>query len=126
VQTWQRRYHQIQAKPDDATWVTRLVVLRNTNTVVGRAGFHAAPDERGMVEVGYEIDPAHQRKGYGSAAIKIMLDVARSDPAVHVVRASVSPANAVSRGMVLQQGFSKVGEEMDDEDGLEEVYELPL
>jgi [ribosomal protein S5]-alanine N-acetyltransferase len=126
VRTWQRRYHQIQATPDDATWVTRLVVLRNTNTVVGRAGFHAAPDERGMVEVGYEIDPAYQRRGYGSAVINIMLDVARSDPAVNVVRASVGLANAVSREMVLRRGFIKVGEELDNEDGLEEVYELPV
>ena len=38
----------------------------------------------------------------------------------------MSPANAVSRHMVLREGFVKVGEEMDDEDGLEEVFELRL
>jgi ribosomal-protein-alanine N-acetyltransferase len=41
------------------------------------------------------------------------------------VRASVSPDNAVSRGLVLAHGFVEVGDQWDDEDGLEIVYEVP-
>lgn len=29
-----------------------------------------------MVELGYEIDPAHMRKGHGTTAMRIMIDMA--------------------------------------------------
>jgi hypothetical protein len=45
---------------------------------------------------------------------------------VTTVRASVSPGNAVSRDLVRAHGFVEVGEQDDDEDGLEIVYERPV
>jgi hypothetical protein len=45
---------------------------------------------------------------------------------VTTVRASVGPGNTVSRDLVLAHGFAPVGEQMDDEDGLEIVYERPV
>ena len=39
------------------------------------------------------------------------------------MRASVSPDNAPSRDLVLSEGFVAVGEQMDEEDGLEIVYD---
>jgi L-amino acid N-acyltransferase YncA len=43
---------------------------------------------------------------------------------VHTVRATISPDNAASCQLASQYGFSEVGEEWDDEDGLEVIYEL--
>lgn len=126
VGTWRRRYLQVLNDPTDALWVTRLVVVRETREIIGRAGFHGKPDERGMVEIGYAIDPLYRRKGYGREVARIMVDVARGDPNVKVVRASVAPHNLVSRRIVVGFGFEKVGEEMDEEDGLEEVFELAV
>jgi [ribosomal protein S5]-alanine N-acetyltransferase len=42
-----------------------------------------------------------------------------------VVRATISPGNTASRRLVEQYGFVEVGEQLDDEDGLEIVYEVP-
>lgn len=121
---WRRRYHQIAQDPTDAIWVTRVLVHTASGEIVGRAGFHGKPDAvTGAVEVGYEIDPVHRRKGHGRAALEIMLDVAQRDPRVKCVRASVSPGNVASKNLIMQYGFGKVGEQMDEEDGLEEVYE---
>ena len=78
-----------------------------------------------MVEVGYSIDTAERRRGYARAALRWMLARAATEPGVRVVRASVSPDNAVSRGLVLAHGFVEVGDQWDDEDGLEIVYEVP-
>ena len=50
---------------------------------------------------------------------------ARREPLVRVVRATISPDNAASRSLVLQHGFVEVGEQWDDEDGLEIVFEVP-
>jgi RimJ/RimL family protein N-acetyltransferase len=94
-------------------------------TAVGRAGFHGAPDENGMVEVGYAIDPAYRRRGYARAALAFLLDRAAREPAVRTVRASVRPDNHASRALIESTGFVPVGQQWDDEDGLETVYERP-
>jgi [ribosomal protein S5]-alanine N-acetyltransferase len=43
---------------------------------------------------------------------------------VRTVRASISPDNIASRRLVEQYGFVEVGEQWDDEDGLERVFEV--
>ncbi len=57
---------------------------------------------------------------------RALLDRARQDPAVTTFRATVSPDNAASRDLVLSEGLVEVGEQQDDEDGVEIVYELAV
>jgi RimJ/RimL family protein N-acetyltransferase len=76
-----------------------------------------------MVEVGYAVDPAHQRLGYARAAFEALLERANREQDVRTVRATITPDNAPSRNLVLQYGFTEVGEQWDDEDGLETIFE---
>jgi RimJ/RimL family protein N-acetyltransferase len=124
--TWRYRSAQLAADPSVAGWITGAVVDLDLDVVVGRAGFHGPPDERGMVEVGYAIDPAHRRGGYARAALVALLDRAEREPAVRVVRASIRPDNTASLALVEQYGFAVVGEQDDDEDGRELVLEVAL
>jgi ribosomal-protein-alanine N-acetyltransferase len=78
-----------------------------------------------MVEVGYSIDPQYRRQGYGKAALRILIEIARGE-GVKVVRATVGVENGVSRGMVVKEGFVEKGEQWDDVDGREIVWELDL
>jgi [ribosomal protein S5]-alanine N-acetyltransferase len=126
IGTWRRRARQVVDTPADLAWVTGLLVDEDTGEVVGKAGFHAAPDENGLVEVGYAVDPAYRRRGYARAALLLMIERARSDPSVRVFRVTVSPDNAASLGLVAQLPFVEVGEQWDDEDGLETIFELPV
>ena len=126
VGVWQRRAVQVIDVPEDLPWVTGVLVDDETGAVVGGAGFHAAPDADGMVEAGYGVDPDHRRRGYARAALLLMIDRARSDPSVRVFRVTVSPDNAASLGLVAQLPFVEVGEQWDDEDGLETIFELPV
>lgn len=121
---WARRSEQVRAEPASAGWITRVIWAEDISTAVGRAGFHGPPDERGMVEVGYSVDPAFQRRGYARAALEALLERARFEPGVRVVRASISPDNEPSLRLIAGYGFEKTGEQWDDEDGLEIVYEL--
>lgn len=123
---WKRRAAQVRASADDAIWVTRIIVDAQTGAIVGRAGFHGPPDENGMIEVSYSIDPLCRRRGHARAALKIMLDVAAGDARVKVVRASISPTNVASMRVVTKNGFKKVGEQWDDEDGLEKIWEVAV
>ncbi len=121
---WQRRLAQVQADPAEAGWVTGVIWDEQRRIAVGRAGFHAQPDAGGLVEIGYAVDPAYRRRGYARAAFEALLARAAADPRVRRVRVTISPDNAASYGLVAQYGFVEVGEQWDDEDGLEIVYEI--
>jgi RimJ/RimL family protein N-acetyltransferase len=121
---WRMRAAQTVADPPSATWVTGVVRQAWGGRAVGRAGYHGPPDAAGTVEVGYSIDPRYRRQGYARAALRALLDRAAAEPGVTTVRATVAPANVASRDLVLSEGFTVVGEQWDDEDGLEIVYEV--
>jgi [ribosomal protein S5]-alanine N-acetyltransferase len=121
---WRIRLEQIATDPESAEWVARAAVSEPDGAVVGHAGFHGPPDERGMVEVGYTVEPAYRRRGYARAMVAELLRWAGSDDRVRVVRASISPANAASLATIAGFGFQKVGEQWDEEDGLETVFEV--
>ena len=123
---WEIRAVQIVEDPGSAAWITGVVWDPDRRLAVGRAGYHGPPDGDGMVEVGYSIDPQYRRQGYAPAALRALIERARHEPGVRTFRATVSPDNAPSRGLVLSEGLVEVGEQWDDEDGLEIVYELPL
>jgi ribosomal-protein-alanine N-acetyltransferase len=124
--TWQRRSRQLVRDPLAAGWITRAIHDERGQLPVGRAGFHGPPDERGMVEFGYAVDPRCRRQGYARASLLRLLEQAVAAPEVTVVRATISPVNEASRNLVLQYGFVEVGEQWDDEDGIETIFELPL
>ena len=77
-----------------------------------------------MVEVGYAVDPAFRRQGYARAALVALLKWAKEDAAIHKVRATIRPDNIASLELVRQYGFVEVGEQWDEEDGLEVVFEV--
>jgi RimJ/RimL family protein N-acetyltransferase len=122
--TWRYRAVQVLDDPASAAWVTGVIWDPEAGVAVGRAGFHGPPDSDGMVEVGYAVDPARRRQGYGRAALLALLERAAADQTVRVVRASVSPGNVASLGLIASFGFVQVGEQWDEDDGLELVYEV--
>lgn len=117
------RLAQIEEDPAAAPWLVRAIVLRAERRAVGFITFHAPPDARGMVEIGYEVLPAYRRRGYAREAAAALLAWAR-DHGARTVRASVSPDNVASRAMLA--GYVQVGEQLDEVDGLELVFEKPL
>ena len=122
---WRMRLAQIAADPAAADWVARAVVSEPDGVVVGAAGFHGPPDEAGMVEIGYSTDPAFRRRGYARAMVAGLLAWAAAEPAAVTVRASISPDNTASLATIAGFGFTHVGEQWDEEDGLEHRYERP-
>jgi transposase/GNAT superfamily N-acetyltransferase len=116
---------QIAADPGRARWVARAVIAEPEGVVAGHAGFHGPPDEAGMVEVAYSVDPVQRRRGYARAMLRDLLQRASTEPAVKTVRATISPDNAAPLATLSGFGFARVGEQWDEEDGLEIVFEVP-
>jgi RimJ/RimL family protein N-acetyltransferase len=79
-----------------------------------------------MVEVGYSVDPRHRRQGHGRQMLTELVRRARIEPPVRTVRASISPDNVASLAIVSGFGFLQVGEQWDDEDGLELIFEYSV
>jgi len=121
---WGMRAGQIEADPRALAWVTGVIWDEDRRLAAGGAGFHEPPGDTGTVEIGYGVDPVHQRRGYARAALEVLLRRAAGEPAVRAVRVSISPDNTASRRLTAQYGFVAVGEQIDDQDGLEIVYEI--
>lgn len=120
---WRIRLEQAARDPASSYWVARAAVAED-GRVVGHAGFHGPPDETGMVEVGYTVDPAFRRRGYARAMVRALLAWASDEVSVTRVRASISPDNEVSLATIRGFGFGRTGEQWDEDDGLEIIYEV--
>jgi RimJ/RimL family protein N-acetyltransferase len=121
---WSLRLDQIAADPASARWVARAVVT-DADGVVGHAGFHGPPDPAGMVEIAYSVDPAFRRRGYARAMLRALLRRAAAEPTVRTVRATISPDNVASLATIAGFGFVYVGEQWDERDGRELIFEIP-
>jgi RimJ/RimL family protein N-acetyltransferase len=125
MRLWRRRVDQIAADPSSEQWIARAGVAEPQGVVVGHAGYHGPPDDDGMVEVAYSVDPAYRRQGYARAMLHELLRRANAEPGVLTVRATISPENAASLATIRGFGFTHVGEQWDEEDGLELIFEVP-
>jgi len=123
---WRMRSKQIEQDPASAGWVNGVIWCEREQVAVGHAGYHGTPDPSGMVEIGYTVDPAYRRRGYARAALETLLQRAARDPQVRTARVSISPDNVASYQLAAQYGFVRVGEQWDDEDGLEIIYEVDV
>ena len=103
-----------------------LVLAISDGVIIGSAGFHDFPDENGMIEIGFGIVPERQRNGYGLELLHGMWKEISQDEDVKILRYTVSPENAASMHIIKKLGFDLVGEQIDEEDGLELIYEMPI
>jgi RimJ/RimL family protein N-acetyltransferase len=124
--TWRMRSEQADRDPASPAWVTGVIWDEQEQVAVGRAGYHGPPDDSGMVEIGYAVDPAYRRRGYARAALEALLQRAADEPRVKVARVTISPDNTASYALAAQYGFAKTGEQWDEEDGLEIIYEVAV
>ena len=122
------RWRVPQVKKDPATnkWFIRWIVLRSTSEVIGSSSFHAPPDERGMLEIGLGLHERFHRQGYGYETLMGMWTWAAAQPGVRIFRYTVSPENVASVGLVQKCGFHHVGQQIDLDDGPEDIYEMSV
>lgn len=117
------RVADVRQHPENIRWYYRMIVDRERNIAVGSVSFHGAPDARGMVEIGIGIADAEQGNGFASEALFGMWNWAAYQPSVRFLRYTVSPTNAASMAIIKKFDFPQIGEQMDEEDGLELIFE---
>jgi RimJ/RimL family protein N-acetyltransferase len=118
------RVPQVKADPSTNVWFIRWIVLRETKQIVGSISFHAPPDEVGMIEVGFGICEPCRNNGFGKEALLGMWTWVIDQPGVHTLRYTVSASNGPSMSIINSLGFEHVGQQIDEEDGPEEIFEM--
>lgn len=120
------RLAQVRADPSLRRWLGRAMVITEadgTRRVIGTIGFHGPPDERDRLEIGYSVQERLRRQGYAREAVRAMLDWAAAEHGISRFVASISPENDASLALARGFGFVQTGEQMDEIDGLELVFE---
>lgn len=100
----------IRSDPQKRLWGDRVLILRHgPRRVVGSVVFHGAPDEDGVVEVGYGVEQDLQRQGYATEATEAAVAWALVQPGVRVVRAVTPSWHIASRRVLEKIGFVVLG-----------------
>jgi len=118
------RVPQVKVDPKLNKWFVRFIVLKESREIIGSTSFHGAPDSEGMIEIGLGIEPAFQGQGFAKEALLSMWRWAVSFPEVRTLRYTVSPDNLPSIAVIKYFGFNFKGQQMDDIDGPEDIYEI--
>lgn len=121
----QFRIPRVKKDPTFAEIGLIIAVEKNSKEIIGSAGFHDFPNEVGMIEIGFGIVPERQNLGFGKELLHGMWKMICKEPDVKILRYTVSPENAPSVHIIKNLGFLEVGKQIDDEDGIELIFEMP-
>ncbi len=115
--------------PGYAPWGARAMLLGGT--MAGFIRFHTRPDPPELrhyapdaVEFGYRVFAAHRRRGVAEEAARGVMGWAAQHGARNFIL-TIAPDNAASLALAARLGFTRIGEQMDEEDGLELVLLRP-
>lgn len=99
-----------QSNEASATWPSYFFLCPSEQSLVGNGGFAGTLNEAGEVEIGYEIAPQFQNRGFATAAVKKMLKYAFSQKEVLAVVAHTLAEENASNAVLKKVGMSFVAE----------------
>ena len=118
------RVPQVKSDPSTNKWFVRWIVLKENREVIGSTSFHGTPDAQGMMEIGLGIETQYQNQGYAKEALLGMWRWVLTFPEVKNLRYTVSPENGPSITVIKHFGFEYKGQQIDEEDGPEDIFEM--
>jgi RimJ/RimL family protein N-acetyltransferase len=98
-------------------WRDYFFVHPRGRALVGNGGFAGGPDDSGVVEIGYEIAPEHQNRGFATEAARAMIDYAFAHEEVTAVVAHTLAETNASNAVLRKAAMSFVAEVPDPEVG---------
>ncbi|MCO6009666.1 GNAT family N-acetyltransferase [Actinoallomurus purpureus] len=93
--------HRAAADPEALTWL-----VEHQGSVIGECGIKYGPGADGAVEIGYGLGGPWRSRGYGTEAIRGLLEWLGGPAAYRRVIAEVHEGNVPSRRLLERLGFS--------------------
>jgi len=85
-----------------------IIIEKRIKAIIGGICFHGEPDEDGEVEIGYGTDSDHQNKGYMTEAISGVIQWAKSNKHVHIIKAETDKTNIASILVLEKNNFKLI------------------
>lgn len=115
----------VRADPERRLWGDRLLITRDgPRRIVGSVVFHGRPDEDGIAEVAYGVEPASQRLGLATEGTRACVRWALEQPGVQSVTATTMPFHQASLRVIEKLGMKRCGEREHPLFGELYVYEI--
>ena len=118
------RVPQVKVNPSVNKWFVRFIVLKESKEIIGSISFHGVPDSEGMMEIGLGIEEDRTTQAVGPEIVAGMWKWVSAFPEVKTLRYTVSPENLPSIAVINYFGFEYKGQQMDEIDGPENIYEM--
>jgi RimJ/RimL family protein N-acetyltransferase len=99
-----------------ATFTPASWLVVEGDEVVGLVSVTRLPED-GLVQIGYGVASSRQGRGNAGRAIADIVSWARRDPRVAGIVAETAVTNLASQAVLIRNGFTRVGERTDAEDG---------
>jgi ribosomal-protein-alanine N-acetyltransferase len=117
IEAIQFNYDYLKAHPEVLGWWTYLFIHPKDQALVGYGGFKGNANEAGMVEIGYAIRPAYQRRGLATEAAHGLIAYAFSHAPIKMVDAHTLPERNASAKVLEKAGMSYMGKVDDPDEG---------
>lgn len=87
------------------------IIRDESDRMIGRINLVKLEDQLGKkYELGYRLAETAQGKGYGTEAVKLILDLALQDHGISIVEAGTATQNIASQKVLIKNGFKKIEE----------------
>ncbi|MCY3771997.1 MAG: GNAT family N-acetyltransferase, partial [Gemmatimonadetes bacterium] len=133
ARTIEMRLRQLHANPEIQPWLLRAIVLKRSQTMCGRIGFHSKPGPEDLrkvaaegVELGYEVGESFRRQGIARESAIAIMKWASEQHRQRCFVLSIDPENTASLSMARSMGFMEIGSHVDEVGGLELYFERRL
>ena len=87
------------------TWYQLVIIQKDSGVLIGDIGIHFL--DNSQVEIGYTLDKQFRGKGYGTEALRKVIDYLLNNLNKHRIIASIDPTNEKSIRLIERLGFRK-------------------
>ena len=98
-------------------WGSFFIVHKADRRLLGTCGFKGAPDDEGLVEIGYEIEASYRQQGLATETAQGLIDFAVQHDEVTKVIAHTLAYENPSVSVLKKLGFQFVAALIDPDDG---------
>lgn len=108
-----QKKEKLKQHPETSIW-SRVVIEKDSNTLIGEIGCKGGPNSKGVVEIGYGLVSKARNKGYATEMVSKLTEWLLERPDVNKVTAECLDTNIPSARVLEKSGFQLI----DHKDGM--------